>query len=69
MLKDHYHLRSTAKELTYEFDSVGPKGTVTKVVTYREINVKDIYNLGFGDKDPDTGYVSDLVVTNNNDSQ
>ncbi len=69
MLKDHYHLRSTAKELTYEFDSVGPKGTVIKVVTYREINVKNVYNLGFGDKDPDTGYVSDLAVTNNNDSQ
>ncbi|MBD0289050.1 MAG: hypothetical protein ICV79_27060, partial [Flavisolibacter sp.] len=30
-----------------------------------EINVKGFYNLGFGDKDPLTGFVSNLSVTNN----
>ncbi len=48
---------------------MGPKGSVTKVVRYTQINVKGFYNLGFGDKDPITGYISDLTVTNNNDSQ
>lgn len=48
---------------------MGPKGIVTKVVRYREINVRGIYNLGFGDKDLQTGYISDIAVTNNNDSQ
>ncbi len=69
MFENRYQLRSAARELTFEFDSVGPKGTITKVVTYQEVNVKSVYNLGFGDKDPDTGYISDLAVTNNNDSQ
>jgi hypothetical protein len=69
MIENHYDLRSAVEELTYEFDSVGPKGTITKVVMYREANVKDVYNLGFGDKDLETGYISDLAVTNNSDSQ
>lgn len=44
-------------------------GTIIKVVMYKEINVKGYYNLGFGDKDLQTGYISDLIVTNNNDSK
>ena len=55
--------------MTFEFESIGPKGIVTKVVRYREINVKGIYNLGFRDKDSQTWYVSDLTITNNKDSQ
>ena len=39
------------------------------MVRYTEINIKGFYNLGFGDKDLITGYISDLTVTNNNDSQ
>ncbi|WP_201978373.1 DUF6934 family protein [Hymenobacter rubidus] len=54
---------------TFEFVSEGPNGSVTKVVRYTEINLKGFYNLGFGDEDPVTGYVSDTSVTNNNDSQ
>ncbi len=69
MLDFHYHVDTSPDLLTFEFVSVGPKGSVTKVVRYREINVKGFYNLGFGDKDPITGYISDLTVTNNNDSQ
>ena len=69
MLENRYQLRSATEELSFEFDSVGPKGTIIKVVMYREANVKNVYNLGFGDKDPDTGYISDLAVTNNSDSQ
>ncbi len=29
----------------------------------------DLYNLGFGDKDPQSGYISDLAITDNQDSQ
>ncbi len=36
---------------------------------YSETNLKDYYNLGFGDKDEKTGEISDLVITNNGDSQ
>lgn len=31
--------------------------------------MKDYYNLGFGDKDEKTGQISDVVITNNGDSQ
>jgi len=69
MLKDHYRVDASPDLQTFEFVSIGPKGNITKVVHYTEINIKGFYNLGFGDKDPVTGYVSDLTVTNNNDSQ
>jgi hypothetical protein len=69
MLNDHYDVDISSDFLTFEFESVGSKGRITKVVRYTEINVRGFYNLGFGDKDPVTGYISDLTVTNNADSQ
>ncbi len=69
MLDNRYHIDSSPDFLDFEFVSIGTKGAITKVVRYREINVKDIYNLGFGDKETGTDYINDLVVTNNNDSQ
>lgn len=64
MLDDHYRIFSSSDFTTFEFESVGPKGVIAKVVRYREINIKGIYNLGFGDKDLRTGRVSDLAITN-----
>jgi len=69
MLDNYYEVDISLDLQTYEFTSVGPKGDITKVVRYSEINVKGYYNLGFGDKDPITGFISDLTVTNNGDSQ
>ncbi len=69
MLDDRYHIDSSPDFLDFDFISIGPKGAITKVVRYREINVKGIYNLGFGDKEPASHYINDLSVTNNNDSQ
>ena len=69
MLYNHYEVDISLDFQTYEFTSVGSKGEIIKVVRYSEINVKGFYNLGFGDKDPITGYISDLTVTNNGDSQ
>jgi len=68
MLDNHYKVNTSSDFQTFEFISVGPKGDITKVVRYSEINVKGYYNLGFGDKDHVTGYLSDLSVTNNGDS-
>jgi hypothetical protein len=68
MLKERYEIETSSDVQTFEFTSLGPKGMVTKVVRYTEINVKGYYNLGFGDKDPVTGFISDLTVTNNGDS-
>lgn len=69
MLDNRYHIDSSPDFLDFEFISVGPKGAVMKVLRYREINVKGIYNLGFGDKETDSGFLNDLSVTNNSDSQ
>lgn len=69
MLDNNYHIDSSPDFLDFEFTSIGPKGGITKVVRYREINVRSIYNLGFGDKEPVSGYINDLSITNNNDCQ
>jgi len=69
MKYEKYQLESDRKLLLFEFVSVGPKGRIRKIVQYTETNLKDFYNLGFGDKDEETGEISDLVITNNGDSQ
>ncbi|MEN2436496.1 hypothetical protein AAH994_13850 [Weeksellaceae bacterium A-14] len=51
----------------FEFESVGIKGKVKKVVQYSEMSVKGFYNLGFGDFNEETNEIDDEVVTNNGD--
>ena len=53
----------------FEFTSVGPKGSIKKIVEYSKLNVPDMYNIAFGDYDEKTDYINDKVVTNNGDSQ
>jgi len=69
MKHEKYQLESDKKLLIFEFTSVGPKGRIKKIVQYSETNLKDYFNLGFGDKDEKTGEINDLVITNNGDSQ
>ena len=54
--------------MVYEFTSVGPKGQIKKLVKYSETNLKDLYNLAFGDKDLITGEINDKTISNNGDS-
>lgn len=68
MKYEKYQLESDNKLLVFEFESVGPKGRIKKIVQYTETNLKDFYNLGFGDKDENTGEINDLIITNNGDS-
>ncbi len=51
----------------FEFESIGSKGKVKKVVQYSEMSVKGFYNLGFGDYNEETKEIDDEVVTNNGD--
>lgn len=53
----------------YKFTSVGVKGRITKVVRYYDLELNDYYNLGFGDQNPDTGDLDDLVISNNGDTE
>lgn len=59
---------STEEQLFfYEFESVGLKGKVKKVIQYTEMSIKGFYNLGFGDFNESTNEVDDEIVTNNGD--
>ena len=62
-----YEYRTNENFLDYEFVSVGPKGRVKKVVRFSRIE-DNIFNLGFGDLDEESGEISDTIVTDNNDS-
>lgn len=69
MKYDKYQLESDRKLLLFEFTSIGHKGRIKKLVQYTETNLKDYYNLGFGDKNEGTGEIDDNIITNNGDSQ
>ena len=64
-----YALSSSEKMMTFEFTSEGTKGTIQKLVKYQETNLKDLYNLAFGDKNSETGEIDDKVISNNGDSE
>jgi hypothetical protein len=64
-----YPLRSSENLLTFEFNSVGLKGSIVKLIQYSETNLKGVYNLAFGDKDMNTGQIDDFVISNNGDSE
>ncbi|MCW3110004.1 MAG: hypothetical protein JWQ09_4510 [Segetibacter sp.] len=55
--------------MVYEFISEGIRGRINKLVIYSETHLHNFYNLGFGDKDEETGNIDDEVVTNNGDSE
>lgn len=65
MKLEKYELKSGQELEVFEFVSVGPKGKITKIVQYFSTNYKDLYNLGFGDKDATTGGIDDTVISNN----
>lgn len=64
-----YPLASSDKLMTFEFTSEGQKGLIQKLVRFQETNVKNVYNLAFGDKDLTTGDIDDKVISNNGDSE
>ena len=64
-----YPLNSSDKMMTFEFVSEGDKGLIYKLVRFQETNLKDLYNLGFGDKNLETGEIDDKIISNNGDSE
>lgn len=64
-----YSLKSGEKLTTFEFISEGPRGQIVKVVQFKQTNLKNVYNLAFGDKDQNTGEIDDTVISNNEDSE
>ena len=64
-----YQLTAGHELLSYEFISEGTKGQIPKRIQFTLVNRQGIYNLAFGDKDPNTGEIDDKVVSNNGDSE
>lgn len=56
---------ASAYELVYAFNSLGPKGSIRKIVQFQEAENKT-YNLAFGNRNPD-GTLDDLTVNDNKD--
>jgi hypothetical protein len=69
MKLDRYELTAGRGLTTFEFLSEGRKGKIVKVVQFRQMNLENLYNLAFGDKNADTGGLDDKVVTDNGDSE
>ena len=64
-----YRLVAERSLLAFRFISHGPKGRIVKKVIFSEVNLKGVYNLSFGDLDPESGNIDDSVVSNNGDSE
>src|SRR5690348_1112995 len=68
MKLDHYDLIAGHDLFTYEFVSEG-KCEVIKMVKFQKMHLPNLYNLLLGDRNPETGELDDLVVTNNGDTE
>jgi hypothetical protein len=66
---EKYPLKAESSLTVFEFISEGPKGLVRKIIQFQETNQPNLYNLAFGDKNPATGEMDDLAVSNNGDSE
>jgi hypothetical protein len=64
MEQERYNYSAEKKLMYFEFFSIGPKGQVKKIIEFSETNIKDVYNLAFGDFDEKTQQISDTIVTN-----
>ena len=63
-----YKYKTNPSFLDFEFISEGPKGNIIKVIRFTRIG-NFVFNLAFGDLDEVTGEISDITVTNNDDSR
>ena len=55
MILDRYELKAGSNLTTFEFLSEGRKGKIVKVVQFQKMNIENLYNLPFGDKNLGTG--------------
>jgi hypothetical protein len=66
-----YSLHADRSQLSFKFESVGPKGIIKKFIFYRKINMinENTYNLSFGDWNEKSGNIDDQSVSNNNETE
>ena len=69
MKVEKYPLKAGSELNLFDFVSEGPNGAIQKLILFQETEVTNFYNLAFGDKDPFTGDINDLSVSNNKDTE
>ena len=69
MRLERYDYKISQRFMSFEFVSKGPKGEIVKLVQYTKIDEKGVFNLGFGDKNIETGEIDNTVISNDDDSQ
>lgn len=66
---DSYALDVGESGQVFEFASEGPRGRIEKLVVFTEMQLPEVYNLGFGDKSHLDEEFDDLVRSDNGDTQ
>lgn len=69
MKLDRYEIKAGDNLTAFEFISEGIKGRISKIIQFTPTNYKDLYNLAFGDRHPETGQIDDIAISNNGDSE
>jgi len=64
-----YHLKTESGFTRFEFISEGFNGAIRKLIEFQATTEPDVYNLAFGDKDPISGDMNDLAISNNGDTE
>lgn len=64
-----YQLSAEKSLMVFEFVSIGKNGRIPKLIKFSETHIEGVFNLGFGDKNENTGEIDDLIVSNNGDSE
>ncbi len=49
MIQEHYLLVANETKEIFAFESVGPKGCITKIIVF-DLVQGNVWNLGFGDQ-------------------
>ncbi|MBW7869514.1 MAG: hypothetical protein H3C39_00460 [Flavobacteriia bacterium] len=69
MKTEKYHLKSESKFTRFEFISEGPKGAIRKLIEFQKTTNPEVFNLAFGDFNPQTQEIDDLSVSDNGDTE
>lgn len=67
VMNNKYNYKTEDNLHIFTFESIGSKGTIKKIIQYSQIT-EDMYNLGFGDYNEQTGEIDDTIKSNNGDS-
>jgi hypothetical protein len=69
MKVEKYNLKADTALTRFEFISEGTKGTIRKIIEFQSTTNPIVFNLAFGDKDPNTGQLDDLAISDNGDTE